>query len=139
MDRTRRLARSAAVAGATLFLVAGAAIGANVLRHGPTAGTDPASTGEVDQATETPEPTEPPEATETLEPTETPEAAETPEPTETPEAARTPEPTETPEATDVENDQGEDADEQGETKGGATDKPWTRAAPQRRGQPRAHQ
>ena len=70
MDRTRRVARSAAIAGVTIFLVGGAAMGANLLRHDSGAASGPLT---VD------EPTETPEATETAEPAETPEATETPE------------------------------------------------------------
>jgi hypothetical protein len=66
MDRTKRLARSAGVAGVTLLLVGGAAMGANALRH--TSAPSGAAPLMLDEASETPE------ATESAEPAETPES-----------------------------------------------------------------
>ncbi len=105
MDRTR-ITRGLGVSAVALFLIVGAALGADAItRPAPAGSFEPTLSNQVEHGLETAEPSETPEATETPEPSETPEATETPEPSETPEA------TETPAAT------GEDGEDHGGSSG----------------------
>ena len=82
MDVKHRLTRSVGTAAVALFLVTGAAFGANALSQTPAGPTDPTLVASDESAS--------PEAIESAEPSETPEPSETTEPSDTPEAADTP-------------------------------------------------
>ena len=78
MDRTR-ITRGLGVSAVALFLIVGAALGADAItRPAPAGSFEPTLSNQVEHGLETAEPSETPEATETPEPSETPEATETP-------------------------------------------------------------
>jgi hypothetical protein len=115
MDTTKRVARSAGVAGVTLLLVGGAAMGGNAIRHN----LAPSSGAPVTLD----EPTEAPEAAETAEPTET------PEPTEKPDAKAPAGATDTDDQGENNDDQGENNDDQGENEQGTAVTEKTKPTP----------
>jgi hypothetical protein len=93
MQVKHRLTRSVVTAGVALFLVAGAALGANAFGQAPTGAP---STLVTSDESASPEASETAEPIETAEPSDAPEPSDAAEPSDTPEAADTAEPSEAP-------------------------------------------